>query len=187
MFEGLKARWQNHLDNVNAADPYRHVDEPAALPPAPVRRPASAVGKRDPYAQLAPERLDREWETGLRQSRPAPMARVRPYEVNASDWIRARLYEFDVVVARARRDMAEFVDRVNNLPAARRDWQTPQYSRRHARNMVATRDDERALVDGDKPGEVAQRMLARARRASSPEITGLIPVITPAMEEEAWA
>lgn len=186
MFDNVKRRWQTFLDGASEASPYHHLDAPVAALPAP--RPVSAVNRRDPYAALAPDRLDREWEAGQRRSRPAvPPHQPRPYEVNASDWVRAQLREFDAVVARARRDMAEFVDRARNLPTQRRDWETPQYGRRHARNMASVRDDLTDLAGGGKPREIVKRMLERAERASSPEITGLIPVITPAMEEEAWS
>lgn len=194
MFEKLKARYQQFLDDTDRAD--RYFQAPLELDSAGVNQntpppalPKSKLGRPDPYAQLAPESLNREWETmgSARQVVARAVETVRGYEAEASEWLKARLEEFDGQTLRARIEMGRFVDRVHGRPVPRHDWETPQYRRRHERNLGSVQNDLRDLLDGEDTGAVARRMLARADRASAAEVTGMIPTVSGAMEEEAWA
>lgn len=182
MFKGIKDRWQRFLDGTETADRYHRLEiEPPQRGRAIEPRPVSAIAKRNPYAELAPARLNPQ---------PSHQVRVRQYEDAASAWARDTLREFDESMARARTEMARFVQRTrDNLGRSvpRRDHETPQYERRHARNMAVVAEDVPDLKSEDDVKVIAQRILERADRASSPEVTGLIPVITDDMTEEAWS
>jgi hypothetical protein len=184
MLQKVKARCQKFLEGTERADTYSRV--PLEIEPAvsrTERRPASRVGRPDPYAQLAPENLNREWETmgGGRKARI-----LRAYEVGASPWVKGLLAELDEAMAKPLADMKRFVDRVHGRPVERRDWETPQYLRRHADAMAGTGELVKFLADGDVETTLTRIREARDR-ASSPEITGMIPVVTGTVEEEAWA
>lgn len=182
MFKTFKAKYQAWLDGTPM--PLFGATEPD---PKPKESPRfySAVGRPDPYTGLA--KIAQPSRPAVRQqavepTRTAPVEAMmlatpkqRAYEAGLSDWARDALAEMDRVVGAA---IYEVLD----------DVRTPQYVRRHRRSLLETLEDGLTMdVDTDSD-ELVNRMMARARRASAPDVTGVIPIV-PVYEvtEEAWA
>lgn len=200
MFNKVKERYQVWLNKTNQASPYHHVE----LTPTEVT-PRSRVMDGDPYRQLPPRHpisargpgevtltlrrihaeMDLRNEVETAELPPPWITRQqRAYEAPLSAASRALLDEMDRMVARPVMGMRRFTDDLQGLPVGWHEWETPQYRRRHARNMAALGDD---LINGVSPQEIARRIVDRARGIDGPP-TGYIPVITEDMTaEEAWA
>jgi hypothetical protein len=178
MIKSIKARWQAWLDGTTVSM-FDGMGEPD---PAPV--PHGVSGAPDPYKQLAA--LARPQTTTVRvyeltdanRALPAPTLATpaqREYEAGLPDWAREALAEMDRVVGAVLREETDEV-------------RTPQYVRRHRRSLMETIGDRYAMTEDTDPNELVERMMARARRASDPDVTGVIPVIEgEIMAEEAWA
>lgn len=179
MFKTFKAKYQAWLDGTPM--PMFEAAESKRQP-----RPASVAGRPNPYAGLA--KVAQPVRPAVRQEQRAepvdaapvgatPLAtpKQRAYEAGLPEWAREALAEMDRVVGAA---IHEALDEVR----------TPQYVRRHRRSLLETLEDGLTMDVDTDPDELVNRMMERARRASAPEITGVIPVV-PVHEvtEEAWA
>lgn len=194
MIKAIKARWQAYWDG-STVPLFGSEDTHDPALAAPVR---SKVGEQDPYAQLSASggyRREviprvRVYElTDPHETQPAPSLATpaqREYEATLPEWAREALAEMDQVVWGVINEVQDEV-------------RTPQYVRRHRRNLMEVlRDDSTdgdvntlfaALETGaDDVPAVVERILGRAQRASSDDVTGLIPVVsddTMIMEEAA--
>jgi len=200
VFQKIRNRYQAWLDGTDQASPYQRaeVTQITAIEPA-----RSRVADPSPYRQLpvqqVPTRSSGEVTLTLRRVHaqmdlrpevktaelPAPWItrQQRAYEATLSPTSRQLLDEMDRVVARAIVDMRRFTDELHGLPVGRKEHETPQYQRRHARNMAAIGQD---ILDNVPPAELVRRIVDRAKDIDGPP-TGLIPVIKLELEEEAWA
>lgn len=165
----------------------RPMFEPTEPTPKAPAAPRSVAGRPNPYAGLAvlrepsrpvmyehPSVADPAYrEPSYASSVATP--KQRAYEAALPDWAREALADMDRVIAVV---LDEAID----------ETRTPQYVRRHRRNLREVLDDGMALTEDADPGELASRIVDRARRASDPDVTGIIPTV-PAYEvsEEAWA
>lgn len=165
MLRKIKARWQAWLDGAEYVPAEPEKADPLA---------SSALDRPNPYKELAAS----NGQVIVRVPGAVPTAPVvRAYEDDLPDWARAMLDEMDRTVGVVVRDEITEV-------------RTPQYVRRHRRNLAETiGSDPELLSDGDEEAvpTVVARILDRARRASDPEITGMISVITDDMGEEVYA
>lgn len=166
MLKRVKARWQRWLDGAVYPEFAQEKDEADPLAGSMLDRP-------NPYRELSAS----SGRIIMRVPGTVPTVPVvRAYEDDLPDWAREMLGEMD-------RAVGVVIDEEIT------DVRTPQYVRRHRRNLAETiGDDSRVLDEGDEeaiPGVVA-RILERARRASDPDVTGLIPVITDDMDMEAY-
>lgn len=203
MLKGIKRRWQGYWDNTAAME-LTGVEPEAAPAPEPrdytklpPRQPTSNAGRPDPVAELTPQRLA---VTGRVLMKPIPLQQVpRPkpawmlrregYERDLPQEVRDMLREMDHAVAKGFHKFTRFVDVLHGRPILPEEWETPQYLRRHQRNMNEVMGDLTDLTDESGVKAVAQRVMERARRASGEAITGMIPVVTDELRpvEEAWA
>lgn len=183
MIKSIRAKWQAWLDGT----PQPMFERPEVVEPEVPELVRSIAGRPNPYLGLAvvrerarsamyehPSVADPAYtEPSMAGSLATP--RQRAYEAALPDWAREALGEMDRVVGAV---LHEVVDEVR----------TPQYIRRHRRGLMETIDDALALTEDTDPDELVQRMFDRAKRASAPDITGVIPAI-PVHEitEEAWA
>lgn len=180
MIKSIKTKWQAWLDGT-PRPMFEHSE------PEPVKSAASIAGRPNPYGGLAK----------IRQQQPRPVVREhqgvtpgyahpvevaplatpkqRAYEATLPQWAREALGEMDRIVGAA---LADVIDATR----------TPQYVRRHRRNLQEALGDGAALDETTDPDELTARIIERARRASDPEITGVITTV-PVHEvtEEAWA
>ena len=181
MFKAVKARYQAWLDGT-PRPMFEPTEPPKALDPA-----RSIAGQPDPYAGLAtfrqrprpvlyehPSVADPAY-TEPSQAGSLATPKQRAYEAHLPEWAREALAEMDRVVGAVLHEVPDEV-------------RTPQYIRRHRRGLRETIGDGLALTEDTDSDEIVQRMVDRAKRASAPDITGVIPVV-PAHEvtEEAWA
>jgi hypothetical protein len=202
VFDRVYERWQRFLDATRPVplETTLEIDEPT---------PRSWEGRYDPVTRelsavdTAPRptrhgatlrtirEADDEIDMALTTAETPPPWVTRDqhaYEATLPPWARQALTEMDQAVQRALIDMQRFTARVEGRYVVRHDWETPQYGRRHARNMASVTGDVADLLDGDGVEAVAKRMMSRARRASSEDVTGVIPVVrVNAVEEESWA
>lgn len=195
MIRTIKQRWQQWLDGTT--EPVFPASEQSDPDPLPLGEGVTVVGRPDPYRQLAvfgrkkrpeltpvpvpvipaipvfeladPHHVEPAAEFTL--ATPAQ----REYEQGLSEWARQALAEMDEVVGIVLREETTEV-------------RTPQYVRRHRRNLAETMGDVGLLGEPDGADLLLESMIKRARRASAPEITGVIPAVGAGpVTEEAWA
>jgi hypothetical protein len=164
MFRSIKQRWQRYLDG-KTVSMFEHLDEKDPLA-------ESVSGRPDPYRQLSSGRMQ---VYRLPGALPVVLTPVKHQDdAGLPDWAREALAEMDKAVGVVITD-------------ERTEVRTPQYVRRTRRNILDALHDDSvemlAAADEEAVPALVERMLARSRRASDPEVTGMIPVID---DSTAW-
>jgi hypothetical protein len=168
MIKKIKARWQAWLDSTPYPVFAQEGEKPDPLA-------SSALNRPNPYKELAAS----NGRLIARVPGTVPVALVvREYEDDLPQWAREALADMDRVVGMVIRDEVTEV-------------RTPQYVRRHRRNLreaieevpwdLLNEDEDELAVSG-----AVDRIISNAKRASAPDVTGMIPVITDDAQEEAY-
>lgn len=191
MIRSIKQRWQQWLDG--SSEPM-FAQAQSDSKPLPLGPGVSVTGRLDPYRQLAvfgrkdrPElvpvplpvipvfELADPYHVEPAEEFTLATPKQREYEQHLPEWARQALAEMDEVVGLVLRDDYNEV-------------RTPQFVRRTRRNLRQTMGDVDLLSEPDGADVLLESMIQRARRASDPEITGVIPAVGAGpVTEEAWA